>query len=201
MTAAVHSAVATPLAPAFYDGPVDVREEVQLSQRFFSYPGETGWVTGKTFNVVFTLEYPVARVWPYLKDFNLWQNDYGHFYSGIIGDMEGHDFTLTDTSSGETSQHAYRVVRVIPEHLIIVSQHPSEGAAVACVSPDHHVFMLSEYAGRTIVTGLMEHAALFNETVEEKALAPWRAVAPESQRKWRDVFIPTLRQRVAAAAV
>src|SRR6266478_9560421 len=89
----------TATAPNFYDGPADVNADVHIHQRFFAYPTDTGWVAGKTLNVMFTVEANARRVWPHLKDFNPWQNAYGNFYSGVLGDLEGQTFTLTDKSN------------------------------------------------------------------------------------------------------
>src|SRR5579864_2400598 len=74
-------------APHYYDGPTDVREDIQLQQRYFAYRTERGIVAGCDFNVSFTIDRPTPQVWPYFKDFNRWQNSYGHFYSGVLGEL------------------------------------------------------------------------------------------------------------------
>lgn len=184
----------TALAPNFYDGPVDIQDDVCLHQRYFSYKVDSGWVAGKTFNVTFTIDRLPREVWPRLKDFNPWQNSYGHFYSGVVGDLEGGTFLL-GSKPDDADATLYNVVRVIPEHLIVLMQPQVKGKP-SCVGLDSHVFMLHERDGKTVVTCLMEHASLFNDTTEQEALRPWRDVAPESQRKWRDIFIPCLRKLV-----
>ena len=187
----------TALAPAYYEGPVDRQDDVCLHQRYFSYQVDSGWVTGKTFNVMFTIDRPAREVWPHLKDFNPWQNTYGHYYSGVVGDLEGGTFLL-GSKPGDPEATLYNVVRVIPEHLIVLMQ-PTVESESSDVGLDCHVFMLNEHDGKTVVTCLMEHASLYKGMTEEEALHPWREVAPESQRKWRDIFIPSLRNLVYQA--
>ena len=186
----------TALAPRFYEGPMDIQGDVQLHQRFFAYKTDPGWVTGKTFNVMFTIDRPGSEVWPHLKDFNPWQNSYGHYYSGVIGDLDGAT-VLLGSKPNDTEGTLYNVVRVVPEHLIVLMQ-PAAEEKPSDVGLDCHVFMLNEYSGKSIVTCLMEHSSLYKGRTEEEALRPWREVAPESQRKWRDIFIPQLKKVVAA---
>jgi hypothetical protein len=196
--AGLHSAGAaqgTALVPRFYEGPADIQGDVHLQQRYFTYQTEAGWVAGKTFNVMFTIDRPAKDVWPHLKDFNPWQNSYGHYYSGVLGDLEGKTFQL-GSDPHEPGPHQYKVVRVIPEHLIVLLQPVPQDINTTDFSPDCHVFMLNEHDGKTVVTALMEHASLSKDTTEQDALSPFREVAPESQRKWRDIFIPTLKNLI-----
>jgi hypothetical protein len=185
----------TVLAPNYYEGPAEILGDVRLHQRYFTYKTDAGWVAGKTFNVMFTIERPAKDVWPRLKDFNPWQNSYGHYYSGVVGDLEGKQFCISDKPN-EPGPYQYEVVRVIPEQLIVVLQPLQEGGSTDAISPDCHVVMLSEHDGKTIVTFLMEHASRNKDMTEEEALDPWRKMAPESQRKWRDIFIPTLKRLI-----
>jgi hypothetical protein len=185
--------------PSYYGGPADIDGDVHLHQRYFTYKTHAGWVGGKTFNVMFTVDRLARDVWPHLKDFNRWQNSYGHYYSGVVGDLEGKTFRL-GSAPDETGPHQYLVRRVIPEHLIVLLQVIPEHGSAGDINPDCHVFMLNEHNGRTVVTVLMEHASLSNGKTEEEALRPWREVAPESQRKWQDIFIPTLKQLVYQGA-
>ena len=180
----------------YYEGPVDSVGDSYLHQRFFSYRKLDGWVAGKTFNVTFTLDALPGEAWHHVKDFNRWQNSYGHYYSGVVGDLEGKTLGLSD-SPGKTGPHQYRVARVIPEHLIVLFQPIPEFGSSVEGSPDCHVFMLVERQGRTMFTAIMEHAAFCQNISEEEALHPWKEMAPESQRKWRDIFIPTLKNLVS----
>lgn len=189
----------TALASRFYEGPADIRGDIHLHQRYFIYQTQAGQVAGKTLNVMFTIERRAKYVWPYFKDFNLWQNSLHHYYSGVLGDLEGGTFRLTvgsDPNDPGRPSAEYKVMRVIPEHVIILSQLAPQAPGVPSISPDCHVFMLNEHDGKTVVTGLMEHAALSKDMTEDQALARWRAMAPDSQYKWRDVFIPALKKLV-----
>jgi hypothetical protein len=196
------SATGTGLAPNFYEGPAEIAGDVHLHQRFFTYRVNAGLVAGKTFSVMFTIDRPAKDVWPHIKDLNPWQNAYGHYYSGVAGDLEGKSFNMSDKPNGEgvklydVMTFLYNVVRVIPEHVMVFMQSIPEAAAIAGVSPDCHVFSLHEHGGKTIVTVLMEHAALSKYDTEQEALRTWRDMAAESQRKWRDVFIPALRKLI-----
>jgi hypothetical protein len=87
-------------------------------------------------------------------------------------------------------------VRVIPEHLIVVLQPQM---AAAGQSPDSHTIMLNEHDGKSTVSIVMQHARLLGEgDSEAETVAFFQDMAKESQRKWRDIFIPTLKQQVAA---
>ena len=179
----------------YYEGPAERDADVCLHQRYFTFRSGGGWVAGKNFNVMFTIERCAAEVWPQFKDFNRWQNAYGHYYSGVLGDLEGKTFRLSEAPN-ETGPDQYKVTRVIPEHLIVLFQTIPEFGSAAGMSPDCHVFMLNEHAGKTVITALMEHASFAANVDEEEALAPWREVAPESHRKWRESFIPGLKKLV-----
>jgi hypothetical protein len=96
------------------------------------------------------------------------------------------DFTTDD----------YVVLRVIPEHLIVVFQPVVEGG----VSPGFHVIMLNEHDGKTVVTVTMEHAALATGQSEEEARNYWHSGAKDSISRWRDTFIPTLKKLVQQGA-
>jgi hypothetical protein len=185
----------TELAPTFYEGPADVDGDVQMHQRYYTYRSPEGLVAGKTASVMFTVDRPARDVWPFLKDFNLWQNAYDHFYSGVAGDLEGQRMSLSlQAGPFKGREMAYDVIRTIPEHLIVLSQPtPEEPGAV---SPGFHVFMLNEHGGKTVVTVIMQHAALTQEDSDAAALATWRELAPDSQMKWREIFVPTLKQLI-----
>jgi hypothetical protein len=92
-----------------------------------------------------------------------WQSQLSHFYSGVVGDLEGEEFFLTLDKSKRG--YRYEVLRVIPEHLLVFSQplpEPGEEISVpghGVVSPGFHVFMLNEHDGKTVATILMQHAS------------------------------------------
>ena len=189
--------------PHYYDGPADSRDDIQLEQRYFAYRTEGGIVAGCDFNVSFTIDRPTTQVWPYFKDFNLWQNSYGHFYSGVLGalysrptlELGAESFRIGDKPNDE-GPHQYRILRVIPERTIVIYQPVPPDGTTSGVSPGFHVFMLLRHGNTSLVTGLMEHALRTQDESEEQALAFWRKETPEWQRKWRDIFIPNLKKLV-----
>jgi hypothetical protein len=183
------------------------RGDVRLHGRYFTLRTAAGLVAGTNFNVMFAIERPVKDVWRSFKDFNLWQEN--HVYSGVLGDLEGKTFSLS-LKNYPNVRLDYEVMRVIPEYLIVLHQPLPEGAVqglpgLGGVSPGFHVFMLSEHGGKTIVTGLMNHASLMEKASaargmsDEDAIHPWRESLKEGLRKWQDDFIPALKKLVEAA--
>jgi hypothetical protein len=184
----------TILNPKHHGGLTDINADVCLRQQFYTYRTTTGVVVGKTFNVMFTIDQPAAKVWPYFKDFNLWQNSYNHYYSGVLGDLEGKTFAISTTK--EFGRHRWQVIRVIPEHVIVLLETDPEGGRPPDSIPDCHVFMLNEHGDKTVMTILMQHSSMSSSETESQMLDHWKKVAAESQRKWRDVFIPILKKIV-----
>jgi hypothetical protein len=184
------SMTAGPQARTYYEGPQAITADAQVHRRYFTYRTETGIVAGSDVSVMFAIDSPVALVWPCFKDFNLGQNPHRHYYSGVVGDLEGKTFGLSNQPEEASMLHRYHVQRVVPEHLIIVTQHDP--------GPGLHVFMLNEHGGRTIVTVLMEHASHPQDVSEDEALGPWRdeKTVAELQRKWPEYFIPTLKKLI-----
>jgi hypothetical protein len=179
------------------EGPNDVDGDVKIHQRFYSEETQAGLVVGKTLSILFTIDRPAEDVWPHLKDFNPWQNEYGHYYSGVIGDLEGQTFRIGEGPDDLAGEHQYEVVRVIPQHVIFVLQPQM---AAAGQSPDSHTIMLNEHEGRSAVSIIMQHATLVADPAKEaETLVYYREMAEESQRKWREIFIPTLKRQVADA--
>jgi uncharacterized protein YndB with AHSA1/START domain len=204
----------TEAAPVYIPGLSIVNGDVRMARRLYLYQTPEGLVSGSVFTVRFTVDAPPSDVWPIFKDFNLWQSSH-HAYSGVVGEMEGKTFRISSQPHPEQWLWPYEVIRVVPEHLLVFRQpvpdqpvpkvrlHAkddwSAGDLVGGgVSPGFHVFTLSERDGKSDVTVVMQHArrdASWSD--EEQALAPWRQLAPGSQEKWGDFFIPTLKRLVA----
>jgi hypothetical protein len=122
----------TPGCPIYYEGMSDPRNEQR--RRYFTYRTRDGLISGTTTSVVFSIDRPADRVWRHFKDFNSWQNSRQHYYSGVVGELEGERVRLTVGHALDDPQAIsaeYRVVRVIPEHLIALSQLPLESGPVA----------------------------------------------------------------------
>ena len=195
----------TVLEPVYYDGPEETIDDVSLSQQLFSYETAEGLVVGRTFNVIFTVDRPVTEVWPLFKDFNRWQNQFGHFYSGVVGDLyssEEHDlgeetFAMS-TDPENLGRHEFSILRVIPQQAMIIFQPIAEEGATESrfffgrggVSPGFHIYMLNRQGNKTLVTILMEHATRVKDISVEEALKPWWTMVDAGHRKFRDLMIP-----------
>jgi uncharacterized protein YndB with AHSA1/START domain len=199
------SAAGTPFV--YYDDPptpapdVNINGDLCLHTRLYTYRTGNKLVAGWTMSVTFVIERAAMDVWPHLKDFNPWQNAYGHYYTGVVGDLEGKSFRIGKRPDDPESfsPYEYNVLKVIPEQLIVISQPIPTGGRNGGVSPGFHVFMLNEYDAKTTVTVLMDHATGTDGMTEDEALAPWREFAPEAQRKWREIFVPELKMIVYGA--
>jgi hypothetical protein len=201
----------TAAVPIYYDGLEEREDDVRQNTRLFTYHGEAGLVAGNRTSISFSIDRPASDVWRYARDWNTWQNQSSHYYSGVLGDLEGQTFSLSLEPDDYERPHFYHVLKVMPEHLIVIAQPVNAGdgpeptglPGYCGVSPGFHVLMINEYGGRSEIEVLMEHAAVaarpFDPQLsDEEALMPWRALLPEWHRKWRDEFIPNLKQLVYA---
>jgi hypothetical protein len=191
---ATDAAEGTVRSPRWYESFADVNGDEQVHSKLYAYVQEGDLFVGTTKSVMFTVDAPARDVWPVLKDSNLWQAEYGHHYSGVIGDLEGKSFRLGDKPNPE-GPHQYHVLRVIPEHLMVVNQ-PGDWDGGPDPWDGFHVFMLNEHDGKSTVTIIMQHALRSTDQTEEEAIARWQESQPENQRKWRDVFIPKFKELV-----
>ena len=195
--------------PKYYDAVDEVDDDVRQTTRLFTYRCPLGLVVGNRTSVSFSIDRPASEVWPYAKDWNTWQNQSSHYYSGVLGDLEGETFSLSMQPNDAERPHFYHVLKVMPEHLIVINQPPNPGdgpeptglPGYSGVSPGFHVFMVNEHGGKSEIHVVMEHSAVAArpsdpELSNEEALAPWRELLPEWTRKWRDEFIPNLKKLV-----
>jgi hypothetical protein len=191
---ATDAAAGTLLTPRWYESFADVNGDEQVHSKLYSFVDDGQLVVGTTKSVMFTVDRPADEVWPVLKNPNLWQSEYGHHYSGVVGDLEGKSFRLGDKPNDEGPPQ-YNVLRVIPEHVIVVDQ-PGDWEGGVGPMDGFHVFMLNEHGGRSTVTIIMQHALQPTDQTEEEVIAQLRESQPELQRKWRDVFIPKFKELV-----
>jgi hypothetical protein len=190
----------------YYDGPTSNKTDEHVRQRFFTFTTETGKLAaGVTATVMFTIDRPAKNVWPILSNFNTWQNEHKHLYSGIVGELEGKTFHLKIEAS-QPGPYFYEVIKVIPEYLLVFHQPiPKDGTAgglpgLGGLSPGFHVFMLNEHSGRSTVTIFMEHTSIAGTQDVTEALRPWRKVVDaEWMPKWRQGFIDTIKKLVYEA--
>jgi len=193
----------TALAPKYFESFCDNQGGVVLHGRYFTYATDSGTVCGATLSVRFSIDRPVKSVWPYFKDFNSWQNCEHYYYSGVVGDLDGKTFRISDKPN-DGGPHQYHVIRVIPECLIVLSQSiPDVGVGetglpgLGEVSPGFMVFSLDECEGQTQAVIFMEHASYASRSKNidiDQALAPWREIIMDARKKFRDSFVPTLKK-------
>lgn len=175
----------------------------KMQADFFSFE-ENGLVTaGYNVGIKFVINAPVKRVWPYFKDFNSWFNGHGYYLKAepgdgvaVPGDMEGQMMQLGSSAKGPWGL-AYTIDTVIPNHLIVLTEIPRKREGH--ISFGHHVFMLTSYDGKTLVTVFMQHATRSaSMTVKEMLVAPRKFVSSlaEKENFWTESLIPKLRSLV-----
>jgi uncharacterized protein YndB with AHSA1/START domain len=206
MTSTDASRAPTVSAPTYYEGPGAVDGDVQLRIRCFTYQTDAGLVAGRNTSEIFTIDRPAKDVWPVVSDFNLWHNVSNYFYSGVVRelytsaerDLGTGTFQITVKKTGEPGlvTDDYVVLKVVPEHLIVLFQPVPEDGSNGGISPGFHVITLNENDGKTVVTFYTEHASRTTDQTVEEALAPYREGADETLRRFRDDFIPTLKRLV-----
>ena len=157
--------------PRFYEG-LDYSEEgFSFRIRHYTHMTDAGLVVGLAASLMFTLDAPSNEVWPYMKDFNSFEGQYGIHYTGVWGEMytsEEHDlgqetFQYQGSYEGPDgvvnwSSVPSRVIRVIPEHLLTLFETIPEDGSTGGISPGFHTFILNGHDGKTVVTAIMEHA-------------------------------------------
>lgn len=189
-------------SPRFRHAYDETHGDVRISGKYYSFDTDEGLVAGAAISLTCTVDRPATDVWPYFKDHTLWQDAYHHYYSGVLGDLEGKTFGLDTSPEAADAKHRYYVIRVIPEHVIIVEQpvpdddfSPAPGYPSGGVSPGVMVFMLNEYGGQTVVNIFMEHRFRSRDLTEDEAYAKFYWM-PDALIKWRDVFLPALKMLV-----
>jgi hypothetical protein len=177
----------------------------------FPYSNASGLFVGWQASVRFTIDAPREKVWPFFKDFNLWQNPYGYYYSRVIGncyrkattgELGEERLSITVKADGKPDEvwpYEYQVLKVIPEHLIVMHQPVAKDGANGGVSMGFHVFMLGQQGGKTEVMIEMEHLVLSDKTSEIEAVEAFQTIASEGEGFWLTIFIPTLKSLVARA--
>jgi len=192
-------------SPKVHDTITDIEGDLRQHARFYSYINDLGLAVGVTLSVMCTFDASAKEVWPHYKDFNSWQSSYDHHYSAVVGDLgPGQPFSLR---IGDFDPIDYNVFRVIPEYLILFDQPvPKEWPDIfpghGLISPGVMSFGLDEYDGETQAAIFMEHASVMARTEDietttvEDAIEPWRPMIVDGIRKWRDIFIPNLKELV-----
>jgi hypothetical protein len=191
----------TAIAPNWTAQEEEVRNGTSLHSKTYTFRLDDGQLEiGAVTSVMFTVDRPAKDVWPHLSDFNGWQNEYGHYYSGVIGELEGKTFRLS-AEPDDGGPHQYHVLRVIPEHVFVVDQ-PGDWEGGVAAWDGFHTVMLNEHDGKSTVTIVMQHSL---HTDDESKLGFWTSEeagggVTEWHRKWGDVFVPTLRKLIDQGA-
>jgi hypothetical protein len=191
----------------YHDTHFESEDDVFLARRNFTARTEAGLVAGTELNVMFTIDRSASELWPYAKDWNLWQNGDNYYYSGVLGDLEGQTFSLSLQPNDPDRPHFYKVEKVIPEYLIVISQPVLTDEEVKVYglpgyggySAGYHAFMMNGFGEQTTVTVTMEHGSVMarpgEEMSEDEALAPLRTdTSLQGLHRWRDGFIPALKR-------
>ena len=207
MSSNAHDPRGTALSPRQYQGPTHIEGDVKLNRQYFAYRAGQNLVAGSLLSVMFTIDRPAAVVWPYFRDFNLWLD--GRHYSAVVGDSEGKPMALRVNPAAPPVAE-FEVTRVFPEHVILLSQplSPTDDSVEIPLPGDDgvargfQVFVLNEHGGHTIVTILLQHASVMatgskaDKMTDDEAIEPWRDYGIEGFGRWRDTWIPKLKQLV-----
>jgi hypothetical protein len=185
----------TVASPKYREAFDETHDDLRLSARYFTFDTDEGLVAGVTVDVTCSFDRPAAEVWTYFKDHTLWQDAYHHYYSSVIGDLDAGDTFALNTEPTNWPRHQYKMIRVIPEHVMIFDQPIPPDGSTGGVSPGVMVYMLSEYGGQTFMNVFMEHRFRTTELNEDEAIATFWSI-PDALIKWRDVFIPALKMLV-----
>jgi hypothetical protein len=137
----------------------------------------------------------------------LWQEDLQ--YNCVIGDQsEGKTshFTIKEKfhehfrKSYDFDVAAFKKVIIVrksvPEKLIVLEVLSEDRRKI----DSYYVWALNESDSRTIVTGFMSYAPLWApKSNEEQVRATYQSMAPETEKRWKEAYIPRLRQKVESS--
>ena len=205
----------TVTAPRYYDRIDYKRDDVAYKQKNYTYMSAKGPVVGLVSSLICTIDAPAKDVWPYLKDFNSFEGPFGIRYTGerdqlvVWGDLytsEEHDLGQETLQYGGTKNTwksvPSRVLRVIPEHLLVLFEEiPADGSSDG-MSPGFHTITLNEHVGVSHISMMLEHGERLKYETEEEALdnsrwGPNKYDYSRSLSLWKDNFVPTLKALVA----
>lgn len=150
--------------------------------------------------VTIDLPHPARRVWPVLKNSNLWMNRFGYEWDGIPADNEDKFVSLGNTGAANDLKYGtqghrtqYVVRKVVPGLLIYQESLPIRMLDKDGVWSGHNLTSLREESGKTIVNVFMEHT-WFSESMslDELRAEARGAMFGSAVGFWRDYFIPDL---------
>jgi hypothetical protein len=155
-------------------------------------------------HVSWTIDRPAADVWPSLKDLNAWMQDLE--YSTVVGDAP-QTSTLTlkvrPDFYGYYEEH-YGLVpdfvktlvvrRIEPEKVLLLEEPTGDNRGLFA----YYLLTLHEHDGRTTVISEMTYAPQWvpKGSADQTRTALEHAM-PEVSERWKERYIPRLRQLVA----
>ncbi len=154
----------------------------------------------------FVVDRPASKVWKYFTDFNLWHEDLQ--YSVVVGEAPS-GTTGTLCARPSAYEHYRRLYNFDPttfkKHLVMGEAVPEKLIVFEAIAEDgksidsYYLFALNESNGRTTVTGFMSYAPLWAPAAEEAPLRKLtQTFVDDVETRWKESYIPKLRQLVAA---
>lgn len=184
----------------------DAAPNAQFKYYVADRPGHTTRLRAAEIVLELTLifAHPLPWVWSVFKDFDLWMNRFGYFWSSVPANNEYRYVYLHDkpwpndlNPSSGVPPTRYIVRRVIPERIIYFDSLPEPiGDGKDGVWTGHNVMSLYEEHGRTTIAIVMEHT-WYSETMSiEELRAEAKVVLDSGLVFWRDYFIADLNAAV-----
>jgi hypothetical protein len=157
-------------------------------------------------DVLVTLAYPLEKVWPIFKDFDLWQNRWGFYWDSVPANNENNIVTIVNKAGANDYKYGkegygkegtrYIVRKVIPEQVIYFDALPTPLVGIDGCWTGHNVVSLREDRGQTKISFLMEHT-MFSATAALDALrTELKQAITTVIGFWRDYFIPDINAAV-----
>lgn len=149
------------------------------------------------FDITWSVERPVREVWPIFKDFNNWQNGYGFYYDGVMGNEgNGNLVYLSNKPNNKGIGSAYTVRKVIPEHMMYIESMPTPTGVKDIVFSGHNVATLKEENGVTHINFFMEHTWRSSEETEEELKKIAQSLTNHGKLFWQEHFLPDLAKKL-----
>jgi hypothetical protein len=139
---------------------------------------------------------PAREVWVHVKDSNSWQNRYGYYWDGVVGDEEGHIVHLSDKTNHYGAGIPYLVRKVVPERLIYLESPLLPTVQQNSAWSGHNVIALDEREGQTLIAIFMEHTWQSQEEPVAQLRAVVQGAVDAAMVFWREYFIPDLESLV-----
>jgi hypothetical protein len=134
----------------------------------------------------------VREVWRHFKDFNSWQNRYGYYYDGVMGDEEGYIVHMSDRTNNYGLNIPYLVRKAVPEQLLYLESQPYPFIDKSGTWSGHNVMTLQERDGETFITIFMEHTWQSQTRTVEDLRHIVQGAVDAAVKFWREFFIPDL---------